>query len=48
MKEKVRTISIYDNDLLTVVEFQNRRGLKTRHDAIRVCIEYANAHGALK
>jgi hypothetical protein len=47
MEEKT-TIAIFQKDCDIIIDFQNRKGLKTRCDALRIAIEYANAHGALK
>lgn len=39
---------IYDKDLVLIKDFMQRRKIQYVRDALRICIEYANAHGALK
>jgi hypothetical protein len=48
MKEILLTCPIYAGDLEKVRAFKERKGLKKLADALRVCIEFSDAHGALK
>lgn len=45
--ETQTSTSIYVKDLEILDDFKNRKGLKNRAEAVRVIVEYANAHGAL-
>ena len=45
--EEMKTIPIYARDLKKVREFKERKGLNKLADAIRICIEFSDAHGAL-
>ena len=47
--EKKSTIAIYEKDLNTIKAFYAQHpDLNSLADALRVAIEYSNAHGALK
>jgi hypothetical protein len=48
MYEEVKTIPIYTRDLKKVRKFKERKGIEKLADAIRICIEFSDAHGALK
>jgi hypothetical protein len=48
MKEIIVTCPIFAGDLDKVKDFKERKGLKKLADALRVCIEFSDAHGALK
>jgi len=48
MKEILLTCPIYAGDLDKVRTFKEKKGLKKLADALRVCIEFSDAHGALK
>jgi hypothetical protein len=48
MKESVITCNIYASDLDKVISFKERKKLKNIAEALRVCIEFSDAHGALK
>lgn len=45
--EEITSTSIYKKDLRLVDDFKDRKGFKNRAEAVRVIVEYANAHGAL-
>jgi hypothetical protein len=48
MEEQTATARVYSKDLLKLGNFMEKHpGMKTA-DAIRVCVEYTDAHGALK
>jgi metal-responsive CopG/Arc/MetJ family transcriptional regulator len=40
--------SIYPDDLKVIDDFCKRKELKNRAEGLRIAIQYANAHGALK
>jgi predicted house-cleaning noncanonical NTP pyrophosphatase (MazG superfamily) len=46
--EEMKTIPIYARDLEKVREFKESKGLNKLADAVRICIEFSDAHGALK
>jgi len=46
--EHVVSIPIYESDLEKVRKFKERRELKKLADAIRICVEFSDAHGALQ
>jgi hypothetical protein len=48
MEEQEVTVRIYSKDLFVIGKFMEKHGIKKNADGIRVAIEYANAHGALK
>jgi hypothetical protein len=48
MDEQEVTVRIYSKDLFIIEKFMEKHGIKKNADGIRVAIEYANAHGALK
>lgn len=43
--EKLTSCSIYPSDLEKVKGFVEQKKLNSRADALRICIEYAQAHG---
>ena len=45
MKEEMKTSGIYASDLRKLDVMVETKGLKNRAEALRVCIEYAQAHG---
>jgi methyl coenzyme M reductase subunit C-like uncharacterized protein (methanogenesis marker protein 7) len=47
MEQEV-TAKVYSKDLNIVRAFMSKNGIVKTADGIRVAIEYANAHGALK
>jgi hypothetical protein len=47
MKEIIVTCPIYASDLEKVKAFQDKKGMKRLADALRVCVEYSQSHGAL-
>jgi hypothetical protein len=47
MNEETKTAQVYVKDLEKIVAFRERKGLRITADAIRVCLEYADSHGAL-
>jgi hypothetical protein len=49
MPESKSTIAIYASDLSKInVFYESHKELNSKADALRVAIEYADAHGALK
>lgn len=46
--EEIKTIPIYSKDLKKVRDFKDRKGITKLADAIRICVEFSDAHGALK
>jgi hypothetical protein len=46
--EQEQTAKVYSKDLNIVRAFMVRNGIVKTADGIRIAIEYANAHGALK
>lgn len=48
MEEQTVTVRIYAKDLFIIGKFMEKHGIKNNADGIRVAIEYANSHGALK
>lgn len=43
--ERVVTTPIYHADLVKIKNLQEQKKLKRLADAVRVCIEYSQAHG---
>jgi hypothetical protein len=46
-KEMVSTCPMYVSDLEKVKAFKEAKKLKKLADAVRICIEFTNAHGGL-
>ena len=45
--EPKRTVWIYDKDAAVMEEFIERKKLANIADAVRICVEFTNAHGGL-
>ena len=43
--ERVVTTPIYHSDLVKIKSMQEQKNLKKLADAVRICIEYSQAHG---
>jgi hypothetical protein len=48
IKESMTSCSIYKSDLAKLDAFKMKKGIRNRADALRICIEFSDAHGALK
>lgn len=46
--ERVVSCPIYNSDLVKVKAFKERKGIKKLADAVRICVEFSDSHGALK
>lgn len=44
-KDKKQMILVYEEDGQKIRNLKNEKKLKTNADAVRVCVEYAQAHG---
>jgi hypothetical protein len=47
MNEEVTTVPIYKKDMEKLRTFRDEKKLRILADAVRVCIEFTEAHGAL-
>ena len=45
---KPSTVPIYESDLVYVRRFRDQKKLKNLAEAMRVIVEYANAHGVFQ
>lgn len=43
--ERIVTTPIYNADLIKIKNLQKEKNLKKLADAVRICIEYSQAHG---
>jgi hypothetical protein len=48
MNEKITTVPIYKKDMEKLRAFRDKKGLRILADAVRICIEFTDAHGGLK
>lgn len=48
IKENLKTAGIFESDLIKVDSLVKQKCLKNRAEALRICIEYAQAHGVFK
>lgn len=45
MTEEVKTTRIYEKDLTLLKTWMGKKNIENSQEALRVCIEFANAHG---
>jgi hypothetical protein len=44
MTEEVKTTRIYEKDLTLLKAWMEGKGIENSQEALRICIEFANAH----